>query len=76
MIYESIANYINRVTTQTRTLEMARHGIGIHTRYWYRCSSEVSVSEVSVQSGISLSLFEMRPLNGYHQHPIHIKQVV
>jgi len=55
-----VLKHINTVTTQTRTLEMARHGISIHTwcRYW--CRSEVSVLEISVQSGISFSLVRVR----------------
>jgi len=38
------------------TASITSNGIGIYTWYQYQCRSEVSVSEVSVQSGIGLSL--------------------
>jgi len=43
------------------TSSITSHGIGIRTRYRNRCRSEVSVPEVSVQSGISLSLVVNNP---------------
>jgi len=54
--YTRVLKHIDTVTTQTWMLEMARHGIGIRTRYQYQCRSKLSVLEVLVQSGISLSL--------------------
>jgi len=45
---------LRRSSIKLLTSSTTSHGIGIHTLY--RCRSEVSVSEVSVQSGIGLSL--------------------
>jgi len=66
---KSIAKYINTVTTQTRMVETARHCIGICT--WHRCSSEVLASEVSVQSGIGLSLVCESKNVMLHTHPFY-----